>query len=329
MRPHRPYELQEYDPQWKQIFSDTAEKIRPIFGDNFIGIEHIGSTSIEGMVAKTQVDILVIVKDLDLVPTYYDAFTKAGYTPRGKEYVGNGDEYVTEDSPDGKRLVSIHIFQEGHPQINQYREFRDYLRIDKEDRDLYISTKRNLYVANKENYEGYDSGKEEVIKAIKTRAKAYHALSYIIPILEQLNLRWCITGGFACYVYGVPRPITDIDIDIEVSKDDPLFLKLLEIVTPNITSPLEHFVDQNYDNYNVEVMDILDICSMAEMDIFIKEASQYENFYKDGFPDIETKEYQGFKLPLLFKALIIKNKEMLVWQRESDLTDIAGLKNLK
>ncbi len=158
--------------------------------------------------------------------------------------------------------------------------------------------------------------------------KAYEALTYIIPILEKLNLRWCITGGFACYVYGVPRSITDIDIDIEVSKDDAVFKEFLSIVEPYITSPLEHFFDQNYDNYNVEVMEILDICPMSEMDIFDKEIQKYENFYKDGFPNVEVVEWQRFKLPLLSKALIIKNKEMLMWQRESDRIDVAELKKL-
>lgn len=57
--------------------------------------------------------------------------------------------------------------------------------------------------------------------------KAHEALSFIIPILDKLNLRWCITGGFACYAYGVPRNLTDIDIDIEVSKDDPAFTEFL------------------------------------------------------------------------------------------------------
>lgn len=158
--------------------------------------------------------------------------------------------------------------------------------------------------------------------------KAHEALSFIIPILEMLNLRWCITGGFACYVYGVPRNLTDIDIDIEVSKDDPAFAEFLRLVESRITSPLEHFVDQNYNNYNVEVAEILDVCPMAEMDIFNKEIGGYENFYKDGFPDIEAVDFLGFKLPLLSKELIIKNKEMLVWQRESDFSDIAGLKKI-
>jgi len=33
-------------------------------------------------------------------------------------------------------------------------------------------------------------------------------------------------------------------------------------------------------------------------------------------------------LPLLFKQWIIKDKEQLVWQLESDIKDIEGLKRL-
>jgi hypothetical protein len=31
---------------------------------------------------------------------------------------------------------------------------------------------------------------------------AYDALTFIMPELEKRALRWVITGGFACYVYG-------------------------------------------------------------------------------------------------------------------------------
>ena len=67
---------------------------------------------------------------------------------------------------------------------------------------------------------------------------------------------------------------------------------------------------------------------MEEMKIFDKSSGTYEKFYKDGFPEIEHIEYGGLKLPLLSKELIIKNKEMLVWQRETDLKDIQELKKL-
>ena len=175
MKTHRPYELQEYNPKWKEQFLNTAERLRPILGDNLLGIEHIGSTSIEGMVAKPQIDILVIVKNLALVKERYEDFKTAGFVPRGTEYVGTDDEYVTEDAPDGRRIASIHIFQEGHQEIDECRIFRDYLRVNKEDRELYISTKRDLYALYRENYAGYDSNKKDIVNKIKVRAKKWAA----------------------------------------------------------------------------------------------------------------------------------------------------------
>ncbi|HEU0080524.1 MAG TPA: GrpB family protein [Candidatus Paceibacterota bacterium] len=172
---HRPYELQEYDPKWKETFLSTAEKIRPLFGDSVIAIEHIGSTSVEGMVAKPQVDILVVVKDLDLVPLRYDSIRSAGFTPRGREYVGNGDEYITQDSADGKRIVSIHVLQEGWSQIADYRALREYLKTHPEDRELYIRTKRDLYSKHKDDFHSYDSGKTQMISFLVDRARKWYS----------------------------------------------------------------------------------------------------------------------------------------------------------
>jgi hypothetical protein len=158
--------------------------------------------------------------------------------------------------------------------------------------------------------------------------KALEALSYIAPIFDRLGVRWCIVGGFACRVHGVDRPITDIDIDIAVSKDDPAFGELMAAIASHATSPLEHFVDQNYDLYCIEVMGILDICTMPELNIFDRETGGYRPIYDDGFPKTEIGHFHGLELPLMAKELIVKNKEALFWQRTRDLSDVAGLKRL-
>lgn len=161
--------------------------------------------------------------------------------------------------------------------------------------------------------------------------QAVNALNFIIPTLNRYQFKWAITGGFASLVYGVDRSLTDIDIDINTSKNSPEFKSFLKDVETFISQPLEHFVDQNYDNYNVEVTyheQVLDICPMAEMNIFDKASAKYENFYKNDFPQIEWVGFHGLELPLLSKELIIKNKEMLVWQRESDHRDVSGLREL-
>ena len=173
MKAHRPYELKEYDPAWKQRFLDAAEKLKPIFGENLVEIDHIGSTSIVGMVAKPQVDVLAVVKDLNAVAATHNALTEAGFIPRGRGYVAEDDEYLTQDSSDGKRLISVHTLQEGNPKIEEYKVFRDYLQENEADRSLYIATKRDLYSAHENSYAEYDSGKKDVINAIKSRAKQW------------------------------------------------------------------------------------------------------------------------------------------------------------
>lgn len=178
MKAHRPYELQEYDPAWKQRFFDAAEKLKIIHGDNLVEIDHIGSTSIVGMVAKPQVDVLVVVKNLDAVKDHYEAFKKIGFTPKGRGYVAEDNEYMIQDSADGKRLVSVHTLQEGNPKIFEYKVFRDYLQNNEDDRNLYISTKRELYSKYHDNYADYDRGKKEVIIGIKARAKEWALQSF-------------------------------------------------------------------------------------------------------------------------------------------------------
>jgi hypothetical protein len=164
-------------------------------------------------------------------------------------------------------------------------------------------------------------------KQEEMQKEALAALQHMIPLLKKF--KWVITGGFACYVYGVQRPITDIDIDIDTRKDDPQFQSLLASLEPYQSQPLEHFVDKNYDNYSFEATfgeQVVDICPMAELKIFNQSSRSYELFYSEGFPATELISFFGFELPLLSKELIIKNKEMLVWQRDSDRSDIKGLR---
>ena len=169
----RPYSLEPYNPEWPNWFLERSTKIAPLFGDNLISIEHIGSTSIPDMPAKPNIDILVVVKDLDVIATQYQTFIDAGYTPQGREYVGDGDEYITEDTPDGRRITSIHVYQTGHPKIQQYREFREYLKANPEAKQTYIDAKIRLYNEHRDSYGAYDSGKTDTIDELKKQASAW------------------------------------------------------------------------------------------------------------------------------------------------------------
>ena len=51
-----------YDKDWKNDFEAIKKEIESVISDLIIGIEHVGSTSVEGMSAKPCIDLDVVIK---------------------------------------------------------------------------------------------------------------------------------------------------------------------------------------------------------------------------------------------------------------------------
>ena len=165
---HRTFVLSEYDPNWAKIFEDTAKLLRDIFGDELVRVHHIGSTSIPEMLAKPQVDLMMEVKNLDRVKDFYGEMEKAGFKPMGRKYTRRSDdEYFVKDSINGKRILSVHAFQEGNNEIENILMFRDYLRENKEARNTYIKIKKELYKKYSNDYPAYGKGKFDIIAKLR------------------------------------------------------------------------------------------------------------------------------------------------------------------
>ena len=52
-----------YDPDWPRSFGREADRLRSVLGDVALRIEHVGSTSVPGLVAEPVVDVLLVVPD--------------------------------------------------------------------------------------------------------------------------------------------------------------------------------------------------------------------------------------------------------------------------
>ena len=55
-----------YDKRWKKDFIDIKDELAEALGQLAISIEHVGSTSVEGLAAKPIIDIDVVVKPDDI-----------------------------------------------------------------------------------------------------------------------------------------------------------------------------------------------------------------------------------------------------------------------
>ncbi len=62
MRKEQTLDLSRYQPIWQEDFNVEKGKVRAVLGDAAIEIEHIGSTSIEGLLSKPIIDIAVMIE---------------------------------------------------------------------------------------------------------------------------------------------------------------------------------------------------------------------------------------------------------------------------
>lgn len=156
------------------MFQTVKSKLVPIFGDNLVGIEHIGSTAVPGMLAKPQIDVLVIVKSIDAVKAAYTQMISLGFIPRG-DYIEQQEESFILNDDRGERLYNIHTMQQDNPHAAMYVIFRDYLRSHKTARQQYIAKKQELNkLYGSSDYNAYDFGKEEPLRRLKAKAQSWH-----------------------------------------------------------------------------------------------------------------------------------------------------------
>jgi GrpB-like predicted nucleotidyltransferase (UPF0157 family) len=158
-------ELRSYDARWAESYLDHRRRILDALAPADFSVEHIGSTSVPGLSAKPIVDIVVAVPDITAEEDYLHQLLAAGYQLRTRE---PGHRLVRTPTRD----VHVHIYQRGNPAIDEYLLLRDRLRFDEDDRVLYESVKRALMAEHWDDSNDYANAKNDVILAIKGRARA-------------------------------------------------------------------------------------------------------------------------------------------------------------
>ena len=156
----------DYDPAWQERFHQEAERIWTALGGTVRGIEHIGSTSVPDLAAKPIVDILLVVDNSGDEASYAPALEKAGYILRVREKDFHEHRMFRTAAKD----VHVHVYSPDSPEIDRYLLLRDRLRANKEDRELYARTKRELAERDWPSMQHYAEAKTEIIEEILVRA---------------------------------------------------------------------------------------------------------------------------------------------------------------
>jgi len=159
--------LAEYDPEWPRLFDREEERIRGALGDRALRVEHTGSTSVPGLAAKPIVDVTLVVDDTTDEASYVPALEAAGYELRIREPDWFEHRMFRRDDP----TVNLHVFSRGCEEVERMTAFRDHLRANDADRELYERTKRELAQHDWRFGQNYADAKSGVVAEILGRAR--------------------------------------------------------------------------------------------------------------------------------------------------------------
>lgn len=160
--------LVDYDPTWPALYEREEQRISSALGDRALEVHHAGSTSVPGLAAKPRIDVVLAVADSADEPAYVPDPESAGYRFQLREPEWHEHRLFKGTDTD----MNLHVFTAGSTEIGRMLAFRDHLRSNDADRELYERTKRDL--ANQEwaTVQDYADAKTEVVEAIVARALA-------------------------------------------------------------------------------------------------------------------------------------------------------------
>jgi GrpB-like predicted nucleotidyltransferase (UPF0157 family) len=148
-----------YDSAWKSAFEEIKKEIECALEGLMLGIEHVGSTSVEGLSAKPCIDIDVIIRDYSVWDAVVERLKTIGYIHEGDLGIKDREAFKYENKP---HLQTHHLYvcPKYSAELHRHITFRDFLRGHADAVKRYSSVKETaakLFPNDIEQYMKYKS----------------------------------------------------------------------------------------------------------------------------------------------------------------------------
>jgi GrpB-like predicted nucleotidyltransferase (UPF0157 family) len=155
------------DPSWPAAFEREAAAIRDVLGDLCVRVEHVGSTSVDGLAGKPIIDSQVCVRRLD-VPELARRLSALGYA--NVPWFADATYPFFAKPAEGDRTHHLHCCVADSDEEFRHLAVRDYLRAHPTEAAEYAALKRELFERCDGARQGYVDGKDAFMKALEARA---------------------------------------------------------------------------------------------------------------------------------------------------------------
>ena len=154
-----------YDAAWKTDFERIKAELEDALGDLIVTVEHVGSTSVEGLSAKPCIDIDVIIPDYTVFDTVVERLRSIGYRHEGNLGIPDREAFDYTDKP---HLQKHHLYvcPVYSAELHRHLTFRDFLRSHPEAAQRYSRVKEEAAIRFPNDIDGYIEHKSPCIEEI-------------------------------------------------------------------------------------------------------------------------------------------------------------------
>jgi len=156
-----------YKPEWKSDFEKIKKEIEDALGELAERIEHVGSTSVEGLSAKPCIDIDVVIKDYSVFQDVVRKLGEIGYIHEGNLGI-EGREAFKYSHKAHLREHHLYVCPKESEELRRHIVFRDFLRNNPEEVERYGTIKIEGARLFSDNIDKYIEYKGTYIEKIYT-----------------------------------------------------------------------------------------------------------------------------------------------------------------
>lgn len=155
-------EVVAYDYRWKLEFNKIKDMLNSYIGDLIIKIEHVGSTSVEGLAAKPIIDVDVVMNSYEIFPRIVERLAEQGFVHEGDLGI-EGREAFKRSFDDGLMKYHLYVCPKDGKGYLEHIALRDYLRNHPNAKVKYAQLKTELAMKYKYDIDNYCNHKTQFI----------------------------------------------------------------------------------------------------------------------------------------------------------------------
>ena len=154
-----------YDASWPAAFEKIKLEVEAAVGGLIMGIEHVGSTAVEGMSAKPCVDMDVIVKDRSALAAVIDGLASIGYHHEGDLGIKDREAF-RYSGKDHLPAHHLYVCPQNSEELRRHIAFRDFLRSHPDAVKKYSAVKEKAAEMFPDDIDGYIRYKSPCIEEL-------------------------------------------------------------------------------------------------------------------------------------------------------------------